>query len=76
MRLTVSNAMVLAKNFIFFDEPRGDWGSFEPISANYNASTGTWEVKCRYTKNKEIRMAIVQISDSSAQIIDFKVVEK
>ena len=73
--MNVEKALVIAKKFVIYGEPNGDFGSFEPLKAHYDDEEGIWEVLCTYIKYEVKRTAKIEIDDDSEEIIGFEVQE-
>lgn len=73
--MNVRKALQVAREFVIWGEPNGDWFSYEPLKATYDDEEGVWVVKCRYTTGDEPRTAIVEIDDESEEIVGFEVLE-
>lgn len=73
--MNLREALQVAKRFVMYGDPNGDFGSFEPVKAHYDHETGIWEVLCRYTKYDMRRTAKVEIDDESEEIVGFELQE-
>nr|MDO8081901.1 hypothetical protein [Candidatus Freyarchaeota archaeon] len=78
--MNLQGAMVIAKNYIIYGDPKANLGSFEPLKGVYNEKNGHWEITCRYElgfgSEKRIRTAKVTIDNEKGELLTFEVLSK
>ncbi|MCS7365183.1 MAG: hypothetical protein NDF54_07095 [archaeon GB-1867-035] len=71
-------ALKIARYFVLYDSygPYGDFGSFIPLSVEYNEEKDRWIVTCKFKKGKEQYKAKLEINAIDGRVISYKIIEK
>ena len=68
--------MQIAQNFIVYNYPNADIGSFEPLKGEFKKDESIWIIICSFNKRGLGKKARIVIDDKSYEVASYEVIEK